>query len=81
MVGQHKHTQNRGPPHITPSPGPSLAPFWGGGGSWNLTPHGELSLVLLLWSGSGHHQGHFGVFKANLGTVATGHGVWLKGFK
>lgn len=31
-----------------------------GCGGWRLAPHGELSLVLLPWGGSGHHRGILG---------------------
>ena len=75
-MGQHKLTQGRDPPTSPPPQGPPLPPLWRGG--WSLVPHGELSLVLLLWGGSRCHLGCFGVLKINLGTVATGHGVWLE---
>lgn len=52
--GSAQARSGQGSPHITPSPGPSFSPSLGGGGGWSLAPHGELSLVLLLWSRSGH---------------------------
>lgn len=77
-AGSVQAHSGQGFPHINPTLGPFLAHFLDGGG-WSLAPHGDLSLVLLPAGGSGHHQGLFGVLKSNLGTMATWHGVWLKG--